>query len=130
MICRTASFLGALTAGALVLPLDANAGRVIWPCSGSVTSPYGPRSSPCSGCSTFHHGIDIGVGTGTLLGSPGNGTVTGAGFDSCAGNILTISYENGWSTRFLHCSAFLRTSGSVARNSDVAKSGGTGTCTT
>src|SRR5688500_2013505 len=116
----------------LTLPAaTAHAGRIIWPCSGRVTSPYGPRSSPCSGCSTFHHGIDIGVGTGTILGSPGNGTVTSYAFDSCGGNIYRIGYGGGWETRFLHCSGSIRGVGSaVTRNVDVARSGGTGSCTT
>src|SRR5687767_9284457 len=109
----------------------AEAGRIIWPCSGTVTSRYGPRSSPCSGCSTFHHGIDIGVGTGTNLGSPGNGTVTSYAFDSCGGNIFKIGYGSGWETRFLHCSAQIAGVGQgVSRNQDVARSGGTGSCTT
>lgn len=122
------SFLGALTA-ALLLPFSAQAGRIIWPCSGYVTSPFGPRSSPCSGCSTYHYGIDIGVGSGTILGSPGNGTVTSYAYDSCGGNIYKIGYGSGWETRFLHCSASLRGVGSaVTRNVDVAKSGATGSC--
>jgi murein DD-endopeptidase MepM/ murein hydrolase activator NlpD len=121
------------TALSVVLTCSAvvEAGRIIWPCTGSVTSPYGPRSSPCSGCSTFHHGIDIGVGTGTDLGSPGNGTVTSYAFDSCGGNIFKIGYGGGWETRFLHCSARVANVGAaVTRNQHVAESGGTGSCTT
>lgn len=117
---------------ALVMaPLATQAGRIVWPCSGSVTSAYGPRSSPCSGCSSFHYGIDIGVGVGTILGSPGNGTVTSYAYDSCAGNLYKIGYGGGWETRFLHCSAKILSVGqTTTRNESAAKSGGTGSCTT
>lgn len=128
-IART--FMAAAAAAFLVVPTASHAGKIIWPASGSVTSPYGPRSSPCSGCSTFHHGIDIGIASGTILGSPGNGTVTSYAYDSCGGNIYKIGYGNGWETRFLHCSASIKGVGSsVTRNVDVAKSGNTGSCTT
>jgi len=130
MLIRGLMFSSALAAF-LALPSLAEAGRVIWPCSASVTSAYGPRSSPCSGCSTFHHGIDLGAASGTYLGAPGNGTVTSYAYDSCGGNIYKIGYGNGWETRFLHCSASVVGVGTaVSRNRDVARSGNTGSCTT
>ncbi|MGI8907659.1 MAG: peptidoglycan DD-metalloendopeptidase family protein [Candidatus Sumerlaeaceae bacterium] len=119
--------------GLLVLlsPAASEAGYIIWPCSGSITSPYGPRDSPCSGCSTFHYGIDIGVGSGTYLGAPANGTHNSWLYDSCGGNIFKISYGGGWETRFLHSSTSLVAVGSaVTKNQDVARSGNTGSCTT
>ena len=115
----------------IAVTATAEAGRIVWPCSGRVSSPYGPRSSPCSGCSTYHHGIDIAVGSGTNLGSPGNGTVSSYFYDSCGGNMYYISYGGGWQTRFLHCSASVKPVGSaVTRNVTVARSGNTGSCTT
>lgn len=123
--------MSAAVSAAFLLPHSLQAGTVYWPCSGSVTSPYGPRSSPCSGCSTFHHGIDIGVGTGTDLGAPWNGTVTSYAFDSCGGNIMKIGFGGGWESRFLHLSARVAAVGAaVVRNQHVAESGGTGSCTT
>lgn len=123
--------LSAAAVGAVTLfSAPAEAGYIIWPCSGTVTSPYGPRSSPCSGCSTFHHGIDIGVASGTNLGAPADGNFLSWVWDSCGGNIYSISYGGGWTTRFLHCSAALDTSGGVTKNANVARSGNTGSCTT
>ncbi len=124
------SLVGVLTlVGALLVPFSAQAGKIGWPCSGKVTSAYGARSSPCSGCSTFHYGIDIGVGSGTILGSPGNGNVKSYAYSSCGGNVFKIGYENGWETRFLHCSDKIRNVGeAVSRNQDAAKSGNTGSC--
>lgn len=125
-------FMLSLAVGAiLLLPLTVQAGYIGWPCSATVTSAFGPRSSPCSGCSTYHNGIDLGCGTGTYLGSPGNGTVSGWAWDSCGGNIHTMSYGNGWTSRFMHTSSNLKSVGTaVSRNTDVARSGSTGSCTT
>lgn len=124
-------FLGAVAGALLALTPTAEAGRIVWPCSGRVSSDYGPRDSPCSGCSTYHHGIDIAVGSGTVLGSPGNGTVSNYFYDSCGGNMYYISYGGGWQTRFLHCSSAIRGVGnSITRNQDAARSGNTGSCTT
>ena len=36
-----------------------------------VTSLQGPRNAPCSGCSTFHNGVDSGTPSGTPLFAPG-----------------------------------------------------------
>jgi Peptidase family M23 len=126
MLTRQLRFSAALAA--VLFASSAQAGYVGWPCSGTVTSPYGPRSSPCSGCSTFHYGIDIGVGT--YLGAPAAGSFVSYVWSSCGGNIYTLGYGGGWQTRFLHTSAALDTSGGVADNQDVARSGGTGSCTT
>ncbi len=116
---------------ALFIPASAEAGYIIWPCSATVTSAYGPRSSPCSGCSTFHYGIDLGAASGTYLGAPANGTHTSWLYDSCGGNVYKIGYGGGWETRFLHCSSSLTTVGNaVTKNQNVARSGNTGGCTT
>lgn len=43
-----------------------------------VTSPWGPRTTPCVGCSDFHRGVDVGADIGSpvkALGKPGE-TVT------------------------------------------------------
>ncbi len=115
----------------VLAPATLEAGRIVWPCSGRVSSPFGPRSSPCSGCSNYHYGIDIAVPSGTVLGSPGNGTVTSYAYSSCGGNIYKIGYGGGWETRFLHSSsAILGVGTAVTRNVSAARSGNTGSCTT
>ncbi|KRC58634.1 hypothetical protein ASE14_18990 [Agromyces sp. Root81] len=59
-------------------------GAVVWP----VLTPekrsggYGPRSAPCSGCSTFHDGVDF---------TPGNGTPV----MSIADGVVVLATENG-----------------------------------
>jgi hypothetical protein len=45
-----------------------------WAPAFPVTSPYGPRSAPTAGASTYHRGVDYGVPAGTKLEWTGGGT--------------------------------------------------------
>lgn len=58
-------------------------GRVIWPVGAGVrmSDGFGPRRSPCSGCSSEHKGLDMLPGAGTPILSIAGGTVreTGSG---------------------------------------------------
>lgn len=38
-----------------------------WQSSAPITSPYGPRSAPTAGASSYHKGVDFGLGVGTRL---------------------------------------------------------------
>jgi len=62
----------------------------------TVTSPFGPRSAPTAGASTFHRGVDFGIAGGTPLYWEGPGTFKpGAGL----GTILT---PEGFEVELLH----------------------------
>lgn len=129
------AFFPAITFSAFAVLLlsqpTVQAGQVIWPCSASITSSYGPRSSPCAGCSTYHYGVDLGVGSGTLLGAVNGGSIASYAWDSCGGNIMTTNLGNGWQSRFLHLSGSVAGAGqAVTVNQNIAKSGNTGSCTT
>lgn len=70
----------------LMLAMRENRGRLavtpsIWPTEGFVTSRFGYRSSPFTGQSSFHKGLDIAAPTGTPIYAPARGTVTAAGTD-------------------------------------------------
>ncbi len=45
-----------------------------WSWNYPITSGFGSRSAPTAGASTFHSGIDIGLGTGTKIGYKGKGS--------------------------------------------------------
>lgn len=51
---------------------------VRWPFSGGsrISDTYGPRVAPCSGCSTFHDGLDMTPGAGTPIGAIADGVVS------------------------------------------------------
>jgi hypothetical protein len=59
--------------GANKIPLVQQAGSD-WKWNFPVTSEFGKRSAPTAGASTYHEGIDIGVGAGTPLTYKGYGT--------------------------------------------------------
>ena len=100
-----------------------------WPANSRViTSYYGPRKSPCKGCSSFHRGVDIGIGTGSSVYAINAGTVSGL-WDSCAGNMMRVTQGN-VQTRYFHLSSFLAAGKVVSSGRLIAKSGGTGSCTT
>lgn len=53
------------------------AATIAWPViDPTVSSPFGGRAAPCSGCSTFHDGVDYTPGAGTPAMSIADGTVT------------------------------------------------------
>ncbi|MBM7831322.1 murein DD-endopeptidase MepM/ murein hydrolase activator NlpD [Agromyces cerinus] len=57
---------------------------IVWPVQnpGKRSGGFGPRSAPCSGCSTFHDGVDF---------TPGNGTPV----MSIADGVVVLATENG-----------------------------------
>lgn len=71
-----------------------------WKWNAPVTSEYGKRTAPTAGASTFHEGIDIGLGAGTPLAYKGYGTYRP---DSGFGSLQTTDPQgNPYEIRFLH----------------------------
>lgn len=65
-----------------------------------ITSPFGKRTSPTLGASTFHKGIDIGAPEGTKLYAVCDGEITFADFLGGGGYTITLSAEN---FKFTYC---------------------------
>ncbi|AWG02766.1 M23 family metallopeptidase [Clavibacter michiganensis] len=66
------------TSGASAVRSAVPAGtEVRWPIPSSmrISSPYGPRASPCSGCSSNHQGLDFAPGNGAGIQSIARGVV-------------------------------------------------------
>ena len=72
-----------------------------WPCTGQVTSGFGPRGG------RMHEGIDIGVGIGTRIHAAQAGTVVRAEFSESYGNVIYIDHGGGRQTRYAHLSEIL-----------------------
>jgi len=111
-------------AGGTTTPATPSAAGFIWPVSGPITSPFGPRWGG------FHPGIDIGVPEGTPIHAAAAGTVIWCGWESGYGNLVVIDHHNGLATAYGHQSRI-----AVSCNQDVAQgdvigySGCTGFCT-
>lgn len=97
------------------------------PVTGPVTSLFGPRKQPTSGASKNHKGVDVGIPIGTPVVAMRDGTVTYAGWAKGYGNVIYISHDNGYQTRYAHLSSFIAKRGSKVKKGElIAKSGNTG----
>ena len=80
-------------------------GTIQWPFPAPVpiSSGFGGRVSPCSGCSSFHEGVDFVPGSGTPIGAVANGTVTFAAYDSSFGYHVIVDHNiNGQKVQSLY----------------------------
>lgn len=67
-----------------------------WSPAAPITSRYGPRAAPAPGASTYHRGLDLGVGAGTEL------TYTGAGEITREHGMYVIKRPDGHRLKLLH----------------------------
>ena len=68
----------------------------LWPIPGytKITSPFGKRTSPTAGASSFHKGTDIGAPEGTPLYAICDGTITFCDFLGGGGYTITLSCDS------------------------------------
>ena len=115
------------------LKKNRNIENMLWPVpkSGRVTSDYGYRNAPVKGASTFHQGVDIGVGNlerkdRTVVAALA-GTVMEKGYNKSAGNYVYIDHGNGLVTRYLHAyKIYVKEGQEVARGDAIMEAGTTG----
>ena len=112
-------------------PSNVSAAGYMRPVNGGViTSPFGYRNQPTAGASTYHSGIDIGVGYGTPILATRSGYVTYSGRNGGYGIMVEIDHGDGVKTRYAHCSQTLVSVGQyVSQGQQIAKVGSTGVST-
>jgi murein DD-endopeptidase MepM/ murein hydrolase activator NlpD len=116
--------IAAAQSGNTGAPASASAAGFIWPVSGPITSPFGPRWG------SFHPGIDVGIPTGTPIHAAAAGTVLWCGWESGYGNLVVIDHHNGLATAYGHQSRILVSCDeNVAQGQTIGLSGCTGFCT-
>ncbi|MDQ6930240.1 MAG: M23 family metallopeptidase [Candidatus Eremiobacteraeota bacterium] len=99
----------------------------IWPASGSISSPFGPRQNPMGAGYDFHPGIDIAADQGSPIRAAAPGRVVAAGPDGGYGNVVVIDHGNGITSRYAHCSETFATVGeTVGAGDEIATVGSTG----
>lgn len=102
----------------------ASPGGLIWPVTGPITSPFGPRWG------RLHLGIDIAAPGGTPLRAAAAGTVITAGWMGGYGNLVVLDHGGGLATAYAHQSAVAVGAGQrVVQGETVGYVGCTGTCT-
>ena len=100
------------------------------PCSyTSITSPFGYRTAPTTGASTYHQGVDLDTGTGWTVVATRAGTAYTA-YGSAAGNYVTIDHHDGFRSVYMHLSGFAISNGTnVSAGQTIGYTGSTGVST-
>ena len=102
----------------------------IWPATGRVTSGFGYRSSPFTGRTKLHAGLDVANKVGTPVWATARGIVTFANSDGAYGKSIIIDHGNNIVTKFAHLSAILVKEGQqVQRGEIIGKMGNSGRST-
>ncbi|MGI9019437.1 MAG: murein hydrolase activator EnvC family protein [Solirubrobacterales bacterium] len=97
----------------------------IWPVSGPVVSPFGPRWG------RMHEGIDIAAPAGTPLRAVANGSIVLVQSEAESGgygNFTCIDHGGGLASCYAHQSSFAITSGPVQQGDIIGYVGCTGSC--
>jgi len=117
---RAAQARAAASQGATATPSSAG---LIWPVSGPITSPFGPRWG------SFHQGIDIGVPMGTPIAAAAAGTVIYCGWEAGYGNLVVIDHGGNLATAYGHQSSIAVSCGQhVDQGQTIGYVGCTGHC--
>ena len=105
-------------------------GTWLVPCSyTSITSPFGYRTAPTSGASTYHQGVDLDTGTGWSVVATRAGTAYTA-YGSAAGNYVTIDHHDGFKSIYMHLNGFAISNGTnVSAGQLIGYTGSTGVST-
>ena len=96
-----------------------------------LTSPYGYRSDPISGVSTFHAGIDFAMDQGIPIYATGDGVVKTVSYELGGyGNSVIIDHGFGYETRYAHMKVIYVVEGmKIKRGECLGESGKTGKVT-
>lgn len=99
--------------------------------SNKVSSKFGPRINPLTKQKgDFHNGVDIPSSVGTPIWSIADGKVVRAAYSEKSGNFIIISHDNGYESRYAHCSKLLKKAGDLVKKCEkIALVGQTGNTT-
>lgn len=95
-----------------------------------VSSPYGWRTPPTNGASTFHSGVDLAAYWGNPVWATRSGVVTACTYNGSFGNYITINHGDGYSSSYLHLSSQCVSVGQyVSQGQTIGRVGSTGVST-
>ena len=102
----------------------------VWPVQGWVTSGFGYRTSPFTGLTQMHEGLDISNRVGTPVIAAANGIISDIGNDTAHGRVVVIFHGFGMTSRYSHLNKVLVKVGQrVKRGDKIAEVGMTGKTT-
>lgn len=104
--------------------------KLLWPVTGPISSPFGPRISPIFGTPEFHTGVDIAVDYGVPIKAAEAGLVIFASVMEGYGNVVIIDHGGALATLYAHMSALgVHQGQAVTRGEQIGNVGCTGLCT-
>jgi len=110
--------------GTKELPKTAATGVFLIPTRGTLSSRYGMRNG------RMHYGLDIATSIGTPIKAADGGKVVYAGWKGSYGYMVEIDHENGYVTRYAHCSSIeVKVGQRVYKGQVIARVGSTGRST-
>lgn len=80
--------------------------KMILPCEGRISSPYGMRVHPIKGTRKMHKGIDIAAPKNTPIVAAADGIIYRLYVSKSYGKVIYIKHPNGMATRYAHMNAF------------------------
>ena len=94
------------------------------------SSPFGWRIHPIYGYEKFHYGVDLSAPQGTPIVATRSGVVSRVGYDSSSGYHVYINHQDGFSSRYLHMTHYIVSTGDwVAAGQVIGYCGSTGAST-
>ena len=84
-----------------------------------LESPFGNRTSPTAGASSYHQGVDLSADEGTPIYASRGGQVTTATFGSAAGYYVKINHMDGFSSIYMHMTHYTVSPGQYVNQGDV-----------
>ena len=110
--------------GTKEIPKTMATGAFSMPTRGRISSRYGMRWG------RMHKGLDIATSQGTAINAADAGKVSYAGWKGSFGYLVEIDHENGYKTRYAHCSKMHVSKGDrVYKGQHIANVGSTGRST-
>ncbi len=102
-----------------------NAGKMLMPSQGPITSEFGSRFHPVLGYSRFHAGTDFGAEHGSPIQAAETGIVMFADWYGGYGNAVIIDHGDGLTTLYGHASRLDVSEGQLVKKGDVIAAIGT-----
>ena len=95
-----------------------------------LESPFGNRTSPTTGASSYHQGVDLSADAGTPIYAARAGQVSAATYGSAAGYYVRINHMDGFSSIYMHMTHYVVSSGqNVSQGQLIGYVGRTGVAT-
>lgn len=95
-----------------------------------LESPFGNRTAPTAGASSYHQGVDLSAAEGTPVYASRGGQVSVATYGSAAGYYVKINHLDGFSSIYMHLKNYVVSAGqNVSQGQVIGYVGKTGVAT-